>query len=76
MAKTLSKQVLGSIEKVQPSKLKGVERLVFRGRINDATDPEAIPKIPIMKNNIKKVLAGKTLEKDFDPSIGCSIKRT
>jgi len=29
-----------------------------------------------MKNNVKKVLAGKTLEKDFDPSIGCSIKRT
>lgn len=23
-----------------------------------------------MKNNVKKVLAGKTLEKDFDPSIG------
>jgi len=22
----------------------------------------------------RKVLAGKTLEKDFDPSIGCSIK--
>jgi peroxiredoxin len=50
------------------------KRLVFHGRINDATDPEAIPKIPIMKNNVKRVLAGKTLEKDFDPSIGCSIK--
>ena len=30
------------------------KRLVFHGRINDATDPEAIPKIPIMKNNVKK----------------------
>ena len=40
----------------------------------DDTDSEAIPKIRIMKNNVKKVLAGKTLEKDFDPSIGCSIK--
>lgn len=50
------------------------KRLVFHGRINDATDPEAIAKIPIMKNNVVKVLAGKTLEKDFDPSIGCSIK--
>ena len=46
MAKTLSKQVLGSIEKVQPYKLKGVERLVFRGRINDATDPEASKNFP------------------------------
>jgi peroxiredoxin len=50
------------------------KRLVFHGRINYATDPEAIPKIPIMKNNVKKVLAGKTLEKEFDSSIGCSIK--
>lgn len=49
-------------------------RLVFHGRINDATEPEAIPKIPIMENNVRNVLAGKTLEKDFDPSIGCSIK--
>ena len=50
------------------------KRLVFHGRINDAIDPEAIPKIPIMKNNVKKVLGGKTLDKVFDPSIGCSIK--
>ena len=50
------------------------KRLVFHGRIYDDTDSEAIPKIRIMKNNVKKVLAGKTLEKDFDPSIGCSIK--
>ncbi|MDP9197531.1 MAG: thioredoxin family protein [Thermoproteota archaeon] len=49
-------------------------RLVFHGRINDATELEAIPKIPIMENNIRKVFAGKILEKDFDPSIGCSIK--
>ncbi len=49
-------------------------RLVFHGRINDATEPEAIPKIPIMENNVRNVLAGKTLENDFDPSIGCSIK--
>lgn len=34
------------------------KRLVFHGRINDAIDPEAIPKIPIMKNNVKKVLGG------------------
>jgi len=32
---------------------------VFHGRINDATDPEVIPKIPIMKNNVMKVLGAK-----------------
>ena len=31
------------------------------------TNPEAIPKIPIMENNIGKALAGKAIEKDFDP---------
>jgi hypothetical protein len=49
-------------------------RLIYHGNINDANEPEAIPKIPIMENNILKALAGKTIEKDFDPSIGCSIK--
>ena len=38
--------------------------------INDANEPEAVPRIPIMENNIGKALAGKTIEKDFDPSIG------
>jgi hypothetical protein len=37
-------------------------------------EPEAIPKVPVMENNVRKVLEGKTLEKDFDPSVGCSIK--
>ena len=29
-----------------------------------------------MENNIRKALAGKTIEKDFDPSIGCSSRKT
>jgi hypothetical protein len=49
-------------------------RLVFHGRINDALEPEMAPKVPIMENNIRKILNGQKLEKDFDPSIGCSIK--
>jgi len=49
-------------------------KLVFHGRINDAMDPDAKPKIPVMENNVKKLLNGESIEKDFDPSIGCSIK--
>lgn len=49
-------------------------RLVFHGKINDALEPEMAPKVPIMENNIRKILNGQKLEKDFDPSIGCSIK--
>jgi len=49
-------------------------KLVFHGRINDAMDPEAKPKVPVMENNVKKLFSGERIEKDFDPSIGCSIK--
>jgi peroxiredoxin len=49
-------------------------KLVFHGRINDAMDPEAKPKVPVMENNVKKLINGERIEKDFDPSIGCSIK--
>jgi peroxiredoxin len=49
-------------------------RLVFHGRINDALEPEARPTVPIMENNVQKLLRGERIEKDFDPSIGCSIK--
>jgi peroxiredoxin len=49
-------------------------RLVFHGRINDALEPEARPIVPVMENNIHKLLRGEKIEKDFDPSIGCSIK--
>jgi peroxiredoxin len=49
-------------------------RLAFHGRINDALEPEARPTVPVMENNVRKLLKGEKIEKDFDPSIGCSIK--
>ena len=49
-------------------------RLAFHGRINDALEPEARPTVQVMENNVRKLLKGERLEKDFDPSIGCSIK--
>jgi peroxiredoxin len=49
-------------------------RLAFHGRINDALEPEARPTVPVMENNVRRLLRGERLEKDFDPSIGCSIK--
>jgi peroxiredoxin len=48
--------------------------LVFHGRINDALEPEVNPTVPVMENNVRKLLGGEKIEKDFDPSIGCSIK--
>lgn len=49
-------------------------KLAFHGRINDAMEPEFLPTVPVMENNVRALLAGKKLDKDFDPSIGCSIK--
>lgn len=49
-------------------------RLEYHGRINDALEPEANPTVPVMENNVRRLLKGEKLEKDFDPSIGCSIK--
>jgi peroxiredoxin len=49
-------------------------RLAFHGKITDALDPEATPRVPVMENNVRKILKGEKIEKDFDPSIGCSIK--
>ncbi len=48
--------------------------LAFHGRINDAMEPEAKPTVPVMENSVRALLSGKKIEKDFDPSIGCSIK--
>lgn len=49
-------------------------RLAYHGRINDAVDPQMSPKIPIIEDNVKRLLSGNAIEKDFFPSIGCSIK--
>jgi hypothetical protein len=37
-------------------------------------EPDMTPKVQTMEENVKKVLRGQDLEKDFDPSVGCSIK--
>ena len=50
------------------------KKLVFHGRIDDAMNPDAVVNEKVMINNIKKFLNGQKIEKDFDPSIGCSIK--
>jgi peroxiredoxin len=52
------------------------KNLVFHGKINDALEPNAIPTIHTMEENVRKVVEGKKndIQKDFDPSIGCSIK--
>ena len=49
-------------------------KLIFHGRIDNAMNPDATATENIMQNNLKKFLAGEKIEKDFDPSIGCSIK--
>jgi hypothetical protein len=36
--------------------------------------PDAIATEKTMSKNIEKLLVGEKIEKDFDPSIGCSIK--
>ncbi|MDH3611625.1 MAG: thioredoxin family protein [Nitrosopumilus sp.] len=49
-------------------------RLVFHGRIDNAMKPDATATEKTMINNIGKMLSNEKIEKDFDPSIGCSIK--
>ena len=49
-------------------------RLVFHGRIDNAMKPEDKPTEKTMISNIDNLLSGKPIPKDFDPSIGCSIK--
>ena len=49
-------------------------KLVFHGRIDDAMNPETTATQKVMIENIEKFLNGQKIEKEFDPSIGCSIK--
>jgi len=49
-------------------------RLVFHGRIDNAMKPEDKATEKTMISNIEKLLSGQSIAKDFDPSIGCSIK--
>ncbi|NHI03342.1 hypothetical protein DYY67_1654 [Candidatus Nitrosotalea sp. TS] len=36
--------------------------------------PEDNPTEKTMISNVEKLLSGKKIERDFDPSMGCSIK--
>jgi len=49
-------------------------KLVFHGKIDDALEPGDEVHELTMENNIQKLLAGEKIEKQFDPSFGCSIK--
>ncbi len=49
-------------------------KLIFHGRIDNAMGPEDVATEKTMILNIEKFLQGKNVEKDFDPSMGCSIK--
>ncbi len=50
------------------------KQLVFHGRIDNAMKPDDKATEKTMINNMQKLLDGEKIEKDFDPSIGCSIK--
>ncbi len=50
------------------------KQLVFHGKIDNAMKPEDKATDKTMINNMQKLLSGEKIEKDFDPSIGCSIK--
>ena len=52
----------------------GDRKLVFHGRIDDAANPDDAATEKTMVNNIAALLDGRGIEKDFDPSVGCSIK--
>ncbi len=49
-------------------------KLIFHGRIDNAMKPEDTATEKTMISNIEKYLSGEKIEKDFEPSIGCSIK--
>ncbi len=49
-------------------------KLVFHGRLVDALEPQEEVKERTMRENMRKLLAGKPIEPWFNPSLGCSIK--
>ena len=64
----------GAVCTPDPFLFNSERKLVFHGKINDAIEPDMTPKVQTMEENVKKLLKGQELEKDFDPSVGCSIK--
>ena len=49
-------------------------QLVFHGRLDNAMSPGDTATEKTMAENIRKMLSSQKIEKDFEPSIGCSIK--
>ena len=49
-------------------------KLIFHGRIDNAMNPDTVATEKTMIINLQKFLNGNKIEKDFEPSIGCSIK--
>jgi peroxiredoxin len=64
----------GAVCTPDPFLLDSGKNLAFHGKINDALEPEARPTVNVMEKNVRQLLKGEKIEKDFDPSIGCSIK--
>jgi peroxiredoxin len=64
----------GAICTPDPFLFNSNKQLVFHGKIDNAMKPDVIATEKTMSDNIEKLLAGEKIEKDFDPSIGCSIK--
>ena len=50
------------------------KELVFHGKIDNAMKPDDVATEKTMIVNMEKLISGEKIEKDFDPSIGCSIK--
>jgi len=50
------------------------KQLVFHGKIDNAMKPDDEVTEKTMIINMEKLISGEKIEKDFDPSIGCSIK--
>jgi len=50
------------------------KQLVFHGKLDNSMKPDDKVTEKTMIINIQKLLANEKIEKDFDPSIGCSIK--
>jgi peroxiredoxin len=72
-AQTVAKE-FGAVCTPDPFLFDADKRLVFHGKINDALEPGMTPSSNTMEENISKLLGGLAIEKDFDPSVGCSIK--
>ena len=64
----------GAICTPDPFLFNSKKQLVFHGRIDNAMKPNDVASEKTMINNIENLLSGEKIEKDFDPSIGCSIK--